>query len=319
MQHAAVRAASEAAPATHTIPTGKPATTSQGTRESINRTDGPPGRPRTPAQAAQHAAVPEAAPAAHTIPNPAIVSQAAPISISPGDRPSPWPPHITMLAVKPLRTKNVTTTNEPVPESSLRGSIDSLIPAAPAPQTMPLPRISTQATQPAPAANTEQPDSSVTSVETQEAAAIPSGVRTETVQPSGDTILPDDERAGQGDASTTNTIGTMTFLAPTTPPEMFPILALALLIAGLLFRVVIRVAAAHSERRIVINRESDLIDGRNELIDDDLLPSANNQWPDNSCRPDHAPDIKDQIRKRQDMLEELKRNLDRMLQSPTVV
>jgi hypothetical protein len=311
VQHAVVQTASEAAHATHTTPTERPATTSQGAPDPINPTDSPPAWPRSPDQAAQHAAA------------------------SAADSAPPGPPHITILAVKPVRTQNATT-DEPIRESSLRGSIDSAIPAVPAPQTTPLSQIGTQATEPTPAANTEKPDSSVTMVEAEEATAVPSDVRTESVRPSADAIVPDDaEGAVQGDASTTNTIGTMTSLTLTTTAEMFPILALALFMASLLFRIVIRIAAAHGQRRIIINRdgkndsrlENELRDDqwcgsvkeRDEFIDDDFPRSADDQWSDNSRRTDHPSDIKDAIRKRQDMLEELTRNLDRMLRSPRVV
>lgn len=290
---------------------------------------------RAPDQPAQHVAAQaasEPAPATRAIPieKPATASHSAPapISISPSDTPPPWP-HITILAVKPQRAPSATT-DEPVQQSMLRGSTETSIPAVLAPQASPSSQISAQAAEPVP--DTVQPDPSVAKAE--EPTAIPSDVRSEAVQSSADAIVPDDARSpAQGDASTTNTTGMTASLTQTTPAEMFPILALALVVAGLFFRLVIRIAASYSRERIMINSESDLIDDGleyelgddqlhgsvrepDELIDDDLPRLADDQWSDNSRGKDRASDIIDEIRKREDMLEELKRNLDRMLRSP---
>lgn len=139
-------------------------------------------------------------------------------------------------------------------------------------------------------------------------------------------------------------------LTPTTPAEMFPILALGLVVAGLLFRIVIKIAATRSRRRIIVDRpEFDRIDERlehdfrhdqpsgsdhewDELIDDlprRLIPAvtdyssrrpfrAGGEWPDDARRKARASNATDEIGKREDMLEQLRRDLDRLLRSPKV-
>ncbi len=330
--------------------------------------------PDQPAQQAAAQAMSDAAPASHTIPleKPATASAGAPMSISPSDNPPPWP-HIKMLAAKPQRAPSAAT-DEPVQQNVQQSSTASSIPATPAPQASPfsqisaqaaeptpavgsapqassMSQISAQAAQPTPAADPVWPDPPAAAVNAQEPSAVPSDPRTESVQPAADARVRDDaESTAQGDASTTNAAEIIASVTPTTPAEMFPILAVGLVVAGLLFRIVKKIAAARSWRRIIVDRaKSDWIDDRfehelrddqlggsvhewDELIDDlprRLIPAitdysrrrplrADDEWSDNGRGKDRASDITDEIRKREDMLEQLRRDLDRLMRSPKV-
>ena len=192
---------------------------------------------------------------------PATASASGPMSISPGDSTPPLP-RIKLLAVKPQRPPvSSMTTDQPVQQSAQKGppqaSSASSIPEASAPPAN------------ASAAPPVWPDPPVATVKTQEPAALSSDTRTESSRPTADTRVSDDaESTARGGALTTNS-GTTTSAA-VTPVEMFPIIALGLIVAGLLLRVVMKITAAR-RRRITIDRH-DRIDDRleHELREDQI-------------------------------------------------
>ncbi len=337
---------------------------------------------RPPDQSAQQAAAqaPSGAPVTHATPSeePATASVGAPMSISPSDSPPQWP-HIKTLAVKPQRAPSPTT-DEPVQQNPQQGSTASSVPATPAPQASPwsqisvqsseatpaapsasqassMSEISAQAAEPPPAAGITSPQASpmsqigaqadpdppVAAVKAPEPSSVLSDPQTESVQPAANAGVPDDaENTTQDDVSTVKAAW-MGPLAPTTPAEMFPILALGLVVAGLLFRIAIKIAAASRRRRIIFDRSEpdEGIDDRlkHELHDeiqewDELihklppLPIAavsdysssspfgtDDEWPDNARGSDPSTDA---IRKREQMLEQLRRDVERLMRSPKV-
>ncbi len=341
---------------------------------------------RAPDQPAQQAAAQTTsdAPTTHAIPSekPATTSVGAPMSISPSDSPPPWP-HIKTLSVKPQPAPSATA-DEPAQQNPQQANTASSIPATPALQASPWSQISVQPSEPTPAAGSApqassmseisaqtpeptpgagfsapqtspmsqigaqaDPDPPVAAVKAPEPSAVPSDSQTESVQPAANADVPDDaESTTQGHVSTAETAGTMGFLTPTTPVEMFPVLAVGLVVAGFLFRVAINIAAAHRRRRIMFDRsEPDGIDDRieRELRDevrewDELIhelprqPIAavsdysssrpfgtDDEWPDNAGDSDQRDShITDTIRKREHMLEQLKRDLDRLMRAPKV-
>jgi hypothetical protein len=257
-----------------------------------------PDRPAQEAAAGQ--AMSDAAPAAHTIPleQAATASADAPIPISPSDILQPSP-HIKMLAAKARRAYSAAT-GEPVQQNvEEEGTLSSL-------QASPMSQISAPA-EPVSAADTASSTRSVAAIKAQ--APAPTDAPTETVQSAADASTPDNaESTAQDNVSATKAV--TAFLTPTTPAEMFPIFALGLLIAGFLFRMAIKIAAARNRRRIrrIIPTATDYSPPRPfQRVD---------EAPDNTGGEDRAFDIADEIRKRVDMLEELRRDLDRLLRSP---
>ncbi len=131
------------------------------------------------------------------------------------------------------------------------------------------------------------------------------------------------------------------------PVEMSLVAALGLIVAGFLFRIAM---IARSRRIIIVRPESDWIDDQNEyeLRDRQQRSGSPHQWddlsvdlqrspmpiasdyrprrvfrndyglPENPQPRDRDSDVADAINKPEDMLEQLRRDLDRLLRSPKV-
>jgi len=139
-------------------------------------------------------------------------------------------------------------------------------------------------------------------------------------------------------------------VSPTTPAELFPIFAVGLVVAGFLFRVLMKITATRRRRVIIDRPQSYWKDDRQEhgwrdnqkyyaaiaeqdvLIDDlncSLIPSASNyrprrpfqtndQWSEKAVGKYVASAANDENSERKDTLEQLCKDLDRMLRSPRV-
>ncbi len=250
--------------------------------------------PDQPAQQVAAQATSDMAPTAHTIPSQqaATAYAAAPVPITPSDIFQPLP-HIKMLVAKPQRAYSATT-DEPVLQNVEDEGNLSLIAGAPVPEASPMSQISAPA-EPA-AADTAWPILSAAAIKAQEPTPTDA-------QSAADASIPD----GAGPV--------MESLTPTTPAEMFPIFALGLLIAGFLFRVTIKIATARGRQRINVDRR--IIPAVTDYTPPIAFQSIDER-PDNAAGEDRAFDITDEIRKRVEMLEELRRDLDRLLRSPKV-
>jgi hypothetical protein len=230
-------------------------------------------------------------------------------------------PHIKMLAVKshPSPTE---TTDEPAAQSAQEGSGASSTRSASPPSTSM--ETNAQETGPAPIV---RPDPVAAGVyNSREPTAALSVARTDS----------DQAIAGAGSPVTT-------------PAELFPIFALGLVVAGFLFRIVMKIAAVRRRRIIIDCPESYWIDDPqqhgwrdnqkhhgamtepNKLIDDlnrSLIPSTSDlkshrpiqtydQWSENAFGKDRVSAAHNESRGR-DKLERLRQDLDRLLQSPKV-
>lgn len=135
-----------------------------------------------------------------------------------------------------------------------------------------------------------------------------------------------------------------------TSVEMFPVLALWLAMAGIAFRIVMKIVTARRRRIIIDRRESNWIGDRhqyewcgdqqrhrcvaelNEFIDDVRrpvnpaardcspapLPQADDGWPDNVRAKDVVFQSTNEISDREDVLAQLRRDLDKNLRSRKV-
>jgi hypothetical protein len=250
--------------------------------------------------------------------------------------------HIKMLAVSP-RSAPAETTDQPVEQSAQEGNATSSTPAASPPQPSTSMEAGAQAAGPPPAV---RPDpSAVGMVKSHEPTVALSRM-------DPDQAIVDARASHNSDTSaqtgTTNAVGMAA--SPMTPAQWFPILALVLVVAGFLFRVTMKITAAR-RRRISIDRlESYWIDDQHQrgwrdnqkyyaaiaeqdvLIDDlnsSLIPSESNyrphrpfqtsdQWSGKTVGKDRASAANDENSERKDTLEQLCKDLDRMLRSPRV-
>jgi hypothetical protein len=274
-------------------------------------------------QSAQPAAA-QADPASlsHTPPipldKPATASASGPMSISPGDSAPPLP-RIKVLAVRPQRPPvSSMATDQPVQQSAQKGpsqaSSASSIPEASAPPAN------------ASAATPLWPDPPLATVKTQEPAAPSSDTRPEFTRPIADNPVSDDAKStARGGALTTNSWDFDP--AAVTPAEMFPIVALGLIVAGFLLRVVMKITAARRQRITIHRRDFDRIenrlehklredqvihrrDGLTEYLERSTIPVATgssprrqspvgDEWPDIARARDSASRITDKISMRE--------------------
>ena len=249
-------------------------------------------------------------------------------------------PHIKMLAVTP-RPAPTETTDQPVGQSAQEGNAASSTPAASPPQASTSTEASAQAAGPPPAV---RPDPlAVGMVKSHEPTAALSRMDPDqTTVDAGASNNSDNS----GQASITNAVGMAA--SPMTPAEWFPILALVLVVAGFLFRVTMKITAARRRRTIIDRPQSYWIDNQQErrwhdnqkhyeaiaerdvLIDDlnsSLIPSASNYRPrrpfqtsdqrsEKTVGKDRGSPASGEDSERKDTLEQLCKDLDRMLRSP---
>ena len=262
---------------------------------------------RASSQAAQQAtaqATSEAAPAAQSDsmpvssgPTPATAAASAPTSISPGNSASPLP-HARIVAVKPKLAAAISaTTDKSVQGSGQEGSTGPSIPNATAPKPSTSLQTNAQAAGPAPAAPAAWPDvvPTVATVGAPEPVVL-ADAGTQSAGPKTDTQVPDrTESTARGGEPTINAgmAGSLT----ATP--MLLTLALGLVAAGAVTRVVMKVA---STRRAIA-----------------VFDHADSDWVDVQWRPERRNGGEgcafqiNEITKREDTLAQLTRNLRKAL------
>ena len=292
-----------------------------------------------PAQQAAAQATSEAAPAAQSDsmpvssgPMPATAAASAPTSISPGNSAPPLP-HVRILAVKPKLAAAISaTTDKSVQGGGQEGSTGPSIPEPTAPKAsthcgltlrrlgrrLPLLRHGPRATVGAP-----------------EPGAVLADAGTESVGPKTDTQVPDGtESTARGGEPTINAgmAGSLT----ATP--MLLTLALGLVAAGAVTRVVMKIAATRRAIAVFDHAESDWVDDQwqperrngqehgfvDEPQESELVTSAasnyeslhpiraGDEWPEHSLGEGCAFQI-NEITKREDTLAQLSRDLRKAL------
>jgi hypothetical protein len=277
---------------------------------------------------------------------PATASGAAPTSVTP-DADVPPQPHIKMLSV-------VNNGATDLVQNRAKQQNTTSITASPAPEES-TSQADVQAAEPARAAATEWPNPPTPPMATvQDPIATPTAApiepaATESVQPAPGVraSMQDAEDTAQAGAPTNGAAEARASVV-SEPVEMTLVVALGLMVAGFLSRA----AMIARRRRIIIdNFESPWIDDRNEhelrdppkrsgsahqwdKLTDDLqhplipIPTTSDYKPrpfqnnygsrEKPQRRDRDSDVADEIGKREDMLEQLKRDLNRLLQSPKV-
>ena len=248
-------------------------------------------------------------------------------------------PHIKMLAVTP-QPLPAEATDQPVEQSAQGGNAAASSP----PQASTSMEASEQAAGPPPAVRPDPP--AVGMVRSHEPK-----VELSRMDPDQATV--DARASNNSDTSAQTSIPNAVGMAasPMTPAEWFPILALVLVVASFLIRVMMKITVPR-RRRITIDRpESYWIDDQHQrgwrdnekyyaaiveqdaLIDDlncSLIPSASNyrphrpfqtsdRWSGKTVGTDRASAANDENSARKDTLEQLCKDLDRMLRSPRVV
>jgi hypothetical protein len=219
-----------------------------------------------PAQQEAAQATSEAAPAAqsHSMPvssgpMPATTAASAPMSISPGNS-APRLPHVRILAVKPKLVAAISaTTDKSVQGSGQEGSTGPSIPEAPAPKASTSLQTNAQAAGPAPAAPAAWPDvlPTVATVGAPEPGAVLADAGAESVGPKTDTQVPDrTENTARGGEPTINA----GMVGPLTATPVLITLALGLVAAGAVTRVVMKIAAARRASVMIDHPDSDRVD-----------------------------------------------------------
>jgi hypothetical protein len=234
-------------------------------------------QPAQPA-AAQATSDPATLPPAPPIPleRPAAAAASGPMSVNPRDSTAPSP-RIKVLAVKPQRA----SVSSAAPGQSAQQNAQKATPQgssalsiqATTPQASLSSQTSDQGAAHASAGAAAWPDPPVVTFKTQEPTAPPSDIRTEPLRPTADDRVSDDAKStSQGGALTTKPAGTTTS-ASVMPVEMFPILALGLVVAGFLLRVVIKISAGRRRQITIDHHDFDRIDGQlqHELHEDQIV------------------------------------------------
>jgi hypothetical protein len=189
--------------------------------------------------------------------------------------------HPTLAALKVVKPQRASVSS-PTPDESVKqsaqkgtpqGSSASSIPEAPAAQVNLSSQTSNQGAATRSVATPAWPDPPITAVKTQESAAPPSDIRTESLRPTVDDRVSDDAKStSQGGALTTKPAGTTTS-GSVMPVEMFPILALGLVVAGFLLRGVIKISAGRRRRITIDHHDFDRVDHQleHELHQDQIV------------------------------------------------
>jgi hypothetical protein len=300
---------------------------------------------RASSQPAQQAAAQATSEAAHAAqsdsmpvssgPMPATAAASAPMSISPGNSAPPLP-HARILTVKPKLAAAISaTTDKSVQGSGQEGSTGPSIPEPPAPKASTL-RANAQAAGPAPAAPATWPDvfPTVATVGAPEDAVV-ADAGAESVGPKTDTQVPDRTDSTARDGEPTINAGLADSL---TAMPMLITLALGLVAAGAITRVLMKIAAARRASVMIDHPDSDRVDDQwrpkrhndqehgfvDEPQEDEPVISAvsnyeslhpiraGDEWPEHSLGEGCAFQI-NEITKREDTLAQLSRDLRKAL------
>jgi hypothetical protein len=175
------------------------------------------------------------------------------MSISPGNSAQPLP-HARILAVKPKLAAAISaTTDKSVQGSGQEGSTGPSIPEATAPKASTSLQTNAQAAGPAPAAPAAWP----ATVGAPEPGAVPADAGAESVGPKTDTQVPDGTESTVRGGDPTINAGMAGSLTAT---PMLIILALGLVAAGAVSRVLMKIAAARRASVMIDRPESDRVD-----------------------------------------------------------
>ena len=212
-----------------------------------------------PAQQAAAQATSEAAPAAQSDsmpvssgPMPATAAASAPTLVSPGNSAPPLP-HARILAKPKLAAAISATTDKSVQGSGQEGSTGPSIPKATASKPSTSLQTNAQAAGPAPAAPAAWP----ATVGAPEPGAVVADAGAESVGPKTDTQVPDrTESTARGGEPTINA-GLADSL---TAMPMLITLALGLVAAGAITRVLMKIAAARRASVMIDHPDSDRVD-----------------------------------------------------------
>ena len=268
-----------------------------------------PGEPAQQAERAQ--ATSEAAPAAQA--HGTAPSAGAPMLISPSDV-APPSPH---AKVEAKHVPSVSTTNDKLVQGRAQegSTATSDEPASNLPGAWP-----------------ESPPA-VGTVQTQESNAVPTDARADSADSKADTLASNDTESSAGSGEPTTNVGMAGSLRAT--PQVFLIIALGLAVIGILSRIVMTIAARRRARVVFNYPETDPVDdqGPDEWRDaQDEHGSVHGREADyppvstardygpprlfqtDSGYPDSPRDL-NELSKRDDTLAQLRRELDRLLQS----
>jgi hypothetical protein len=272
---------------------------------------------RAPGELAQQEAAQatsEAAPAAQSHGIPTTNSSAgAPMSISPGDI-APPSPHAKMLAVEPKPVPAVGTTTDKLVQGSAQEE-------STATSDEPVPSLPVAWPEPQPA---------VGAIQTQESIALPTDARADSARVKADTLASNNAEGTAESGEPSTNVGMAGSLRAT--PQIFLIIALGLAVVGILSRIVMTIAAARRARVVFNHPESDRIDDQcqDEWRDDQdeygSVDGPEADYPPVSTARDYGParlfqtdsgsarDL-NEVSKQDDTLAQLRRELDRLLQS----
>ena len=240
------------------------------------------------------------------------------------------------------------TTQEPVQQRVQETSATPSTSETPPPLAGASSQTGAQAAGAAPAATSVWPDpTTVGTVQAQTPNLVPSDARADSVGPTADARAPDvSEGVARGDATTSHAPSVAASPAATFV-EILIVVALGLIVAALLYRVVVKISVRRGRRIIIDDSKPDWIDERlrrewrndrqlhgpaykGEEFIDDLRPSLVPAAGDYSARrppraddkrqnyprgKDRAPQITDEVSGHENRLAQLIRDLDQMLQS----
>ena len=218
-------------------------------------------------QPAQQATAPAASDASAATPK-KPASASAPLSIMPGDS-TPASPRIKVLAVKNQDAPvSSATADQPVRQGAQKDSSASPLAERAAPQASPSSQMSDQAPAPASATGPAWPDPGVPAVKTPELVAAPSDSRTQSGQPAVDAAAPDKaESTAQDSAAVAEAEmpkSPRSRSATSWPIAIFPLAALGLVVAGFLFRIVMKMSVGRRQPVLVDRRDFDWIGDRHQ-------------------------------------------------------
>ena len=219
---------------------------------------------RAPGEPAQDATAPttEAAPAAqsHSMPAPF------------GSTPATPSPSVDTAPVWPQVPQSASTTDKVVQRSTR-----SILETSP-PQGSTSPKISAQASEPAPGAPVAWPDPpAVGTIKAQESSTVPIGAAADPVHSKAEALASDDAESTARDAEPSSNVWTIRSLRLT--PKVFLISALGLAVVGTLFGILMKMAAAR-RRRLFNDPDSDQLDQATEMMSNEtfktsMAPSTN--------------------------------------------
>jgi hypothetical protein len=147
------------------------------------------------------------------------------------------------------------------------------------PQGSTSPKISAQASEPAPGAPVAWPDPpAVDTIKAQESSTVPTGAAADPVHSKAEALASDDAESTAREAEPSTNVWTIRSLRLT--PKVFLISALGLAVVGTLFGILVKMAAARRRRLILNDPDSDQFDQAaemmsNETIKTSMAPSTN--------------------------------------------